>query len=298
LAWDAAAHRLYVTNEDGSVSVVDTDLLAVERTIALGFIPFGIALDNVSGEVYLASFTQVKRIEKGGVEASTFASVSGTFAALAVDSDHQRVYVAANTNSGNAVVSALDERTAQASEIASIPGTARAIAVDGNSIYVVLGSDTSSGTLAIVDATAHVLVGTVPVGANASSIAIDSAMQRAYVTGHADDTVYVVDTAASKVADVLRVGLRPMGIAVDASSRKVYVSADALNSGTVGALFIIDEATDTVSTTSLSGFEPGGAQGVAIDSATHVVYLANTGDYDEVAHISTGDSVLALAGAR
>jgi len=121
---------------------------------------------------------------------------------------------------------------------------------DGKTLYATL--DGTMGSLAIIDAVALMLVGTVTVGASPYAAALSPDSAFAYVSNAKDDTVSIVDTTARAVVAVVPVGQSPQGIVVTADGTRVYVANKVSNT-----ISVIDAACRTVtSTVTVAGVQP------------------------------------------
>ncbi len=103
----SAAPIAYIPNgNDASVSVVDTATNSVVATVPVGYVPYGVAVDNVHGRAYIAN-------NGGGVtviDTSTYAVLTSITVGpgpvgIAVNPAGTRVYVA---NDGENTVSVID----------------------------------------------------------------------------------------------------------------------------------------------------------------------------------------------
>jgi len=185
-------------------------------------------------------------------------------------------------------------------------------------VYVV---DTAHAAVDVIDTVSqsvqHLAVGAAPV-----SIAVDSATGRAYAANAADGTVSIIDGTSNAVTATIPVGARPYSIAANALTGMVYVSHTFSDKTTVfdGAthavtqlatgsidLIAIDTAADTVYLLAYEGgnltvFE--GAQrtlrkqdagkhawGMAVNEATHTLYVARVGTGDVIALQGTSSSI-------
>jgi DNA-binding beta-propeller fold protein YncE len=131
-------------------------------------------------------------------------------------------------------------------------------------------ADTNAFELAVVDGSSREVVATVPLAGNPTGIAVDSATDTVYVAY--ESTVAVINGATNTVSAsiALPAGAVAGEIAVDSTTNTLYVNND---SASVGGVVVIDGSTNTVSmTVSSGGTTP---DGIAIDEATDVVWVAN-----------------------
>jgi YVTN family beta-propeller protein len=82
---------------------------------------------------------------------------------------------------------------------------------DGKKAFVANGA---SHHVAVIDAQAHEVIATIPVGRRPWGIALTYDGKKAYVANGVSNDVAVIDTAAQKVIASIPVGKMPWGIAV------------------------------------------------------------------------------------
>ncbi len=132
----AAAPFAYVTNEDGTVTVIDTNPPSVVATIEVGNSPRGVAVTPDGKQAYVANSGFSNSVSVIDTASNTVVATVAVAAApqpVAVTSDGKHVYV----GSGVGVVSVID--TANNTVVATVPVGAAAIAItpDGKHAYVV-----------------------------------------------------------------------------------------------------------------------------------------------------------------
>jgi YVTN family beta-propeller protein len=185
-------------------------------------------------------------------------------------------------------------------------------------VYVV---DTAHAAVDVIDTVSqsvqHVAVGAAPV-----SIAVDPASGRAYAANAADGTVTIIDGISNAVLATVPVGARPYSIAANPSTGMVYVShtfsdkttlldgathaVTQLATGSID-LIAIDPAADTAYLLAYEGGnltvlegpqhalrkEEAGkhAWGMALNEATHTLYVARLGTGDVIALHGTSSSI-------
>jgi DNA-binding beta-propeller fold protein YncE len=128
----------------------------------------------------------------------------------------------------------------------------------------------------------------VNVGTGVSAIAVDTAVQTAYVANGNTNTVSMINTQNCNASSLqgcgtklptAPVGVSPNGIAVDSQTHTVYVTN--AGSGTTGTVTVIDATTcNAVHASGCSNFKtlqiPGGnPDGLAINQATDTIYATN-----------------------
>jgi YVTN family beta-propeller protein len=284
IAMNVRTHTLYVSNSgDATVSVIDMDACrpfghspcsAVVATVAVGAGPAGLALDRLTGTLYVANGEAgtVSVIDAAGCNARHTAgcartpatvTVGGGPLGVAVDTATDTVYVG---NIAEDIVSVIDGTTCNASNIsgcARAPATIAAgpgpawPAVDqaNHTVYVPDGGPEGNGsvaTMSVIDGStcnAATTAGcgqtpaTATVGFAPGAALVVDTTHTVYVTNGADGTVSVVDGAAcngrrhagcSRTPAAAGVGTSPQFPVLDAASRTLFVPNNG--SDTVSAL--------------------------------------------------------------
>ena len=271
--------------------------------------PIGVVVDEATHTVYavnagtnsvaVLNAATCNALVTSGCSAVTLVSVPGGPEFLALDTATDTVYVA-DTDSGE--VSVIDGKTCNASvqtgcshPPASVDAGAGAfpIAVDEvtNTVYVGTNQD-----VAVIDGTtcdslttkdcSHVAAH-VPVNNEPAGIAIDDADHTAYVSGESGSVAVISTTicsgrhtaGCSATPRAAAVGSDPRGDLFDPATDTVYVTN--VGSNTVS---LLDASVCSSSATKgcASGFKtfPLGdsPRRLAIDAATHTLYVVNTGD--------------------
>ena len=144
-----------------------------------------------------------------------------------------------------------------------------AVTYDGTKVYV---TNLNDNTVSVIDTATNTVTATVPVGINPIGIAVTPDGTKAYVansgSGNTLGNFSVIDTATNTVKTVLA-GDHPRSVAVSDDGKKAYV----VNQD--GALYVIDTATDTV--TSLGSVGGGAFGGIVVSPDGTKVYVANDG---------------------
>jgi YVTN family beta-propeller protein len=158
----------------------------------------------------------------------------------------------------------------------SVPATVGAGAVPPGPANVRLNEPASAAQTPVVadsPAAAGVL-GTVPAGRGAWSVAVSESLRRAYVTNRDEDTVTVVDLLASEVVATLPMGKDPHNVAVDEAANRVYVT---LHGGPErgNAVAVLDAADGRLLATWPTGPFPAG---LALNPERGRLYVQNEGD--------------------
>jgi len=258
IALDRRTHTLYVGNgTTGTISVIDgrrcnaASARGCGRRVAAvtaGVDPVGIAVDESTNTVYAVNASgTVAAIDGRRCDAANTSGCRAAPVLVRVGSDPQFV--------------AVDQRT--------------------HTVYV---ANTSSNTLSVIGG-ARVRA-TVRVGPLPFAVAVNEATDTVYVTDLGAATVSVIDgrTCNARVTRgcgrrpaTVDVGTTPGGIAIDPRTDTIYVTGE-----TSGDVSVIDGRTCNGSATAGCRRAPArvaagaGARGVAVDSRTDTVYVANT----------------------
>jgi YVTN family beta-propeller protein len=122
--------------------------------------------------------------------------------------------------------------------------------------------------------TASGVLGAVPAGRGAWSVAVSEPLRRAYVTNREDDTVTVVDLVANQVFATLPMGRDPHNVVVDEAANRVYVT---LHGGAErgDAVAVLDAADGRLLATWPTGPFPAA---LALNPVAGRLYVQNEGD--------------------
>jgi YVTN family beta-propeller protein len=302
LAPQALAARAYVSNEDdGTVTVVDTERREVLGTVNAGKRPRGLALSHDGKRLYVAlsglpkcpppmtdeDCAKLPRdVEADGVaviDTATLAPVGklrGVSDPERVDlsPDDRTLYVSEEDAARLAVLNLRDGSVRARTPVGREPEGVR-VSADGRWVLV---TSEEENTLLIVDAHTYVLHATARVGQRPRDVVIAPDNRTAYVSGEADASVYRVALPSGAPATPLvplHSGARPMGVALDAGTGRLYVTTG--RGGTVAAISIADQR--------LIGEVAAGARpwGVALTGHGTRLLTANGPDGD-LAVIDTG----------
>jgi serine/threonine protein kinase, bacterial len=260
---------VYVTKaSDNSVSVINTKSRAVIATIAVGELPWWLAVDPNTGQVYATNHGEdtVSVIDMNTREVTATIHVGREPAAVALNPKTRTAYV---TNHGENTVSVIDMDTRRVTATIGVGAKPRGIAVcpDTDAVYV---AHIGTNAVSVIDPDTRKVTATIGVGARPVAVAVDPEACAVFVTNSRDDTVSVIDTGTHTVTATINVGKEPVGVAVDPRTRSVYVTN--LGDNTVS---VIDADTRTVIATVGVGTKPNA---VAVDPGTGAAYTANRGD--------------------
>jgi len=261
LTCPAYAGRAYVSNEDdGTVTVLDTQRLAVIATVAVGKRPRGLALTRKGARLYVAVSGLPKcpppmrdedcaRLPRDRAADGVAVMDTATLRPLPVIrgvSDPERVALSRDDRT----LFVTDEDASRLSVLDALHGTALAgiaIGHEPEGVRVspdgrwVLTTSEQENSVAIIDARRHALLRTVTVGKRPRDLAFSPDSHTAYVSGEADASVFRVAVPDGEPATrllQLPQEARPMGVALDARRGRLYVSTG--RAGTVAVISLGD----------------------------------------------------------
>jgi YVTN family beta-propeller protein len=262
LTWTQAhAARAYVSNEDdGTVSVVDTQRLESVATVAVGKRPRGMVLSRDGKQLFVVTSglpkcpppltdEQCAKLPRDpNADGIVIVDTVGLRAARVIKgvTDPERIELSRDehtlfvTDEDAARVSVID--LARGKSIASIPvgHEPEGVRLAPNGRWLLVTSETDNN-VSIIDPITYKVLHTVLVGTRPRDIAFSADSSIAYVTGEADASVYRLalpsGAPATQIAQ-LRRDARPMGILMDAPRERLYVSTG--RGGTVAALAVAD----------------------------------------------------------
>jgi YVTN family beta-propeller protein len=252
--------------------------ILLRGTIATGTSPSSVAVNPISGRVFVVNYFGGSTSVIDAVTESRLATVSsGTGLTIpncvVVNSvaSPARAYVA---NFWNGTVSVIDESSLTVtSTIASAgyhgSGSPRALAVDGSGatpkLYV---AEYGRNSVAVYNAETYAFIKRITVGSSPRALGIFSSMsrKRVFVANRFSNSVTIIDADTDTVVGTVAVGAAPKAIAVDTSTGWAWVTSELGDSVTA------INASDTVAATVAVGVRP---TGIAIDSAAGRVFVAN-----------------------
>jgi YVTN family beta-propeller protein len=276
----AAAPFAYIANSSSNnVSVIDTASNSVVATVAVGDMPYGVAVNPAGTRVYVInqSANSFSVIDTASNSVIATVAVGDMPYGVAVNPAGTRVYV---TNLSANSVSVIDTATNNVTATVPVGSGPVGVAVNpaGTRVYVanLFGNNVSVIDTASNNVTATVAVGSYPVG-----VAVNPSGTRVYVTNESSHSVSVIDAASNSVIATVAVGSNPNGVAVNLAGTRVYVTNSLSDS-----VSVIDTASNTVDTTVTVGDYPFG---VAVNPAGTRVYVVNT-DSNNVMVIDTASN--------
>jgi DNA-binding beta-propeller fold protein YncE len=268
-----------VTSVVSPTMVPGTFEYPITSTIATGNTTVGVAANPATNRIYAIN-ENTRSVAVINGSADTIVTTVGlgiyTPVAIAVNATTDRVFVLAIDFdvSGDSVLLVIDGSTnAVIGSPLVVGGYSVGFAIDAgaNTAFV---SDYSNGTVTAVNTATMTTIGApIIVGSYPAAVAIDSTNHTVYVSNYADATISVIDgTTRAIVGSPITVSTGGgAAVGVDESLHRVFV-ADNI----AGKVTVIDGATRSVVGTPIVVGD--GANGVAVDSSTHAVYVSGYGD--------------------
>jgi YVTN family beta-propeller protein/VCBS repeat-containing protein len=278
---------VYVANEDGYLSVIDTHDNNSIRTVYTGSDSLSVAVRGNFVYVSNRGSDSVSVIDMSNIAnpavrpVAVNVQVGNAPFGLAVTPNGKYVYVA---NTGDGTLSVIDTHSSTVvGDPIEIGGTPYAVEVSPNGTRVYVAD--SDGWVSVIDTSTNTVKYTVPVGSYPYGLAVSPDNKTVYVTNFSSSTVSVIDVDSGTVSSVSE-GNGPEYVTVSPSGNRVYVTNTS--SGTVS---VIDAGTNTVIGDPI---QVGYVAGVALSPNSQRLYavLAGGGG-SSVQVIATGDSGIA-----
>ncbi|HEY3644200.1 MAG TPA: YncE family protein [Gammaproteobacteria bacterium] len=262
LAVDPAHHRLLAAHSQaGTLSIVDTATGKLEKEIAVGDKPSGVAVDAQDGKYFVGTLTGVTFIDSKSLEKAAFVATSGPTDAMVYAGG--RLYVGHDDGSELWVI---DVKTAKLTGSIAIPGVPEIADADGKYLYQNIKD---KDEVAVIDLGSGKVTATWPTPATDSphGLALDAKGGRLYITGHsAKVSVFSLDGKALPGIDIG--DGRSDQTALDLGLGRLYIPSS-------GKLVAVQTRDGKVLG---SVTIPQGTHSVAVDPATHLVWIAYADD--------------------
>jgi YVTN family beta-propeller protein len=265
LTVDSAAHRLYLSHatkvvvvdlEKNAVAGEITDTPGVHGFVAAPEAGFGFSTNGKEDKISVVDLKTLKTISKLDSGKNPDAIVY----------DPKRGEVYAFNHSGNSAT-VIDAKTAKV--VATIPlgGSPEFAAVDSAAGRIYINIEDKS-EVEVIDAAKHEVTAHWPLapGEEPSGIALDAAHHRLFTTCH-NKMMEMVDTESGKVVGSVPIGTGVDGAAFDDASQLAFASC-----GDGTTTVAKEEGADKLTVVQTLKTERG-ARTIAIDPATHRIYL-------------------------
>jgi YVTN family beta-propeller protein len=207
---------------DGSMSVIDTSLNRVSKTLPVGGL--GLASNAGTGRVYAAAGSRVLVLD--GASGATIASLAAPAGAnlwgLAVDPAANRVYA---TDIANPRVVVFDEATGkQLGEIAIDAPARFGIAVGASGRIFVASYTDQSPQLSMIDGATLKVVAHVPVASFATSLLVDTEAGVVYASSLGDRSVTAISSTLGGAPSKTSLTQVPGGLAINPVTKGLIVA--------------------------------------------------------------------------
>ena len=227
-----AAPFAYITSEDdGTVSVIDTATNTVATTIPVGRFPLGVAVNAAGTRAYVGNYEDqsISVIDTSTNTVVDTVSVSpNDVQGIAVSADGTRVYAVGGETG---MVSVIDTATDTVIATIAVGRAPRSVAVNpaGTRVYVGNSTDNDHGGFTVIDATNNTVITAIAVAAEPWGIVVDHTGTRVFVSHRArnsatGDVVSVVDAQTNTVIATPVVPGSSDGLAMNHAGTRIYVT--------------------------------------------------------------------------
>jgi YVTN family beta-propeller protein len=239
--------------------------------------PMALAYNPVTNLFYVAngSGNTVSVVDGTSFKNLDTITVESNPSAIAVNSTTNMVYV---VNFGAQSVTVIDGTTNAIT--ATLSGGSGQIAINTvtNRIYILDARGSQNDNVFVLDGTNNAVVGSLQIGGNASSVAVNTKTNTVYVTNGL--TLVAIDGSTNKVTGSIPVPSAPIAdpahppiagttaVAVDETTNTVFFA----NTGGDNTVDVVNCDTLAVTATVAVGNSP---DSVAVNPLTHLVYVAN-----------------------
>lgn len=261
---DGARHRLLAAHSQaGTLTVIDLAAGKLEREVPVGQ-SSGVAIDQQDGKYFVGTTQGVAVVDRNTLQKTGFISTPGPTDAMVFDADRDRLYVGHDDDGELWVV---DPRRNEITGRIAIPGAPELMAVDPQSHRLYVNIKPTNEVVAIDSGTAKIVAhwSTMPTD-SPHGLALDRADRRLFVAGRSR-TVSVFALPAGKPLTAIDIGPGHVDqIAFDALAHRLYCPS----SGRLVTVGVAADADTVLGSVAI----PQGAHSVAVDPATHRVWIA------------------------
>jgi len=265
---------------------------SVSGTIKAGTGPRAIAVDSGTNKIYVADFGTIPTgapCSPSGADVETIDGATQSTTSTGIGGRPQNPYAAALNPANHTLyviteaywngpakggecerlvdnILGFDTTSLQGTWGPSLGGAGIDVNPTTGTIYVTRG-----GAVEVWDSNWN-QVATIPVGSVPIGMAVNATSNKIYVANSGSNDVSVIDGASNSVAATITDpnAVSPVAVAVNPTTNTIYVANCRSNN-----LSVIDGATNSVTATIPVGTCPSG---VAVDSQTDFIYVANAGD--------------------
>ncbi|MDG6904847.1 MAG: YncE family protein [Nitrososphaerota archaeon] len=285
IAVNPATNTIYVTDAQRNVtSVINGATGAVTATVAMGGIPDMLAVDTVTGMVYVTveggNGESVAVIDGSTNSIVTSISTGGSsscesLAGIDVDSSMDLVYVSAdtyNSSTGNCTpaLEVIDGSTNTLKT--TIPGYGPGnVAVDPSTHRIYVTQYLGANVISVIDGTSDAFVTNITVtGGNLQGIAVNQAANLLYAAESmpclCNGSLLVYDGSTNTLTSNITVQEFPMLVSVDETTNTLFVASQ------LAQLDIVSGSTNAVTQSLAVGQGFSEEFGIVVDSTTGTVY--------------------------
>ncbi len=242
-------------------SVTGGNVGSVLATIDTPAAPAGLVIDEAAKLVYVTAGVNLLIIDESSnaIIDSIPVSSSSQLAGLALDTATSNLYIG-----GTTALYVFDTRSRQVSATLPIPAVSVGVNIDTNKVYV----SNFNSTVYVVDGATNSVLSTIPILGILQNLAVNSYTNRVYaaVQDFPGQVVVIDGNSDNALTTVNAGGNLTSNVAVDISSNLIYTADEQ------GTVSVIDGATNKLTKTIQV---PGAPAGLAVDQATHRVYVTN-----------------------
>ncbi|MCI4373077.1 MAG: YncE family protein, partial [Thermoplasmata archaeon] len=230
LGYDSIHRQFYVADAPSSVDIIPGNfsgyIPTVTQVVSVGSGPFGVAFDNLTGEIFVTNSGSNNVSVLAGNDSAPVASIDVGSDPMGVSFDPTTgdVYVANNGSNNLSIISG-----SLLTVVGSVPVGANPIGVAADSISgQIFVADYGGSEVTIISAADPAVETNVSVGSGPYDVAIDTVADTAYITNSASENLTVIAGSNDSITDWITLGggLPPLtGLAYDAQDGLVWVGA-------------------------------------------------------------------------
>jgi YVTN family beta-propeller protein len=278
--------RKVIEKMNRNTGITNVILIVVGAISIIGFSAQNVFAIGPEGSMYVANGASdtVSVIDTKTNTVGSPIVVGNSPVAIALDTAHQRMYVATNLDG----VSVIDAKTNTVIKTIPVDGVNAAIAFDTTHkrMYIANSHDDK---VTVIDTNTNTVVGSpILVGDFPRGIAFDPIHNRMYVVNAGDENVSVIDTNTNTVVgSPISVGHEPFGIEFDDKLKRMYVTSTFPTGN--DQVWVIDTNTNTVVSTITVG---EGTIAITFDKIHQRMYVPNFGSNDVSVIDNNGGQVI------
>ncbi|MCI4316979.1 MAG: YncE family protein [Thermoplasmata archaeon] len=291
LAYDPANGNVWVATPpsclDEYTPISHSVGLNLTAAVPVGMDPFGVAVDNLTDDVFVTNTGSDNVTVVSGSTAVAVANITvGTAPyGVAYDWASNDIYVANGGSNNVTIISG-----ATLSVVGTVAAGSRPIGIvcdplDGK-VFV---ANSGSANVTVLSDASNTAVGSVSTGNGSYGIALDNASDSVYVTNEGANNISVVNASTDSVVATIPV-LAPLvdlqGIAYDPTTRQAWAG------GGPSFAVVVNASSNT-----LLGYAGSDPSGVVFDPSTGAVCVTNTANltFECISFVSYGTDALPLA---